>query len=230
MTKKIIARLLLLVLFVACTWLHYFEHGELWRGSAAKPMIIKEVSTPPRPPLIALDVPQHPFVETESMVRESLGTAGLAAASTMLQRCSITTQYRLIVSSSEEQPLWILQSLQGPDGTPKAVGGDELYVVWNASTTEDDVLVALVDDPGDGTYALDFVLPPLLTHRQQQGERKQQHKITSTTPPSDTGTLTIYLEYSCGLGSVMPPHSAVSLRFGCPSAASKMKTTAGVLS
>jgi hypothetical protein len=105
---------------------------------------------------------------------------------------------------------WILQSFHG-NGTPKLYGGDEIYVEWIADVgsgnLDDDVVVtgvALVTDQQDGTYALDFVTPPLLQLEKDtnNGHRQSDPREWST---SASGRLNVYYDYTCGIGSLVSP-------------------------
>jgi hypothetical protein len=95
---------------------------------------------------------------------------------------------------------WILTSLDC-HGNPKQVGGDEFYIAFTADLPAEEKYspqgchpysaVALVADLQDGRYRLDFSATP-----------------TSPYPPEITksgGTLTIYFQYSCGIGKMAPP-------------------------
>ncbi|CAB9522725.1 expressed unknown protein [Seminavis robusta] len=95
---------------------------------------------------------------------------------------------------------WILTSIDC-HGKEKSVGGDEFYIAYTApiSSKDDDTTteerrpytaVALVEDCKDGTYWLDFCATP----------------TSPRTPTAEYGGhLTIWFQYSCGLGSMAPP-------------------------
>ena len=105
--------------------------------------------------------------------------------------CLVTSQVRIIQG---RQP-WVLESLS-IDGKPKTMGGDEYYITYtddamtNASSNSP-TAVAFVRDRTDGSYALEFVTSPSLD--------------MTATQLSGVGTITIALQYSCGLGHLAPP-------------------------
>jgi hypothetical protein len=164
--------------------------------------------------LLSLDIPQEPFLRVQTMVEESIGTVILNNKTlNPLRNCSATTQYRLLISSSPTVP-WKLQSLHGPDGLAKTYGGDEIYVQWVAHGDENstdpkgnrlDMGIALVTDGNDGTYTLDFVTPPLLQHG---------HDATRPDTAINVGTLTIYYDYTCGIGTLLAPQKERYARAG----------------
>jgi hypothetical protein len=150
----------------------------------------------------SFDIPREPFVQAHTMVLESIGPAVILNETlNPLRNCSVTTQFRLWIPWSGSTMPWKLQALHGPNGLAKTCGGDEIYVQWVAhrdenSTNHLDMGIALVTDVNDGTYTLDFVTPPLLQH--ERGTTKLDTAV-------DTGTLTIYYDYTCGIGSLLAP-------------------------
>jgi hypothetical protein len=139
-------------------------------------------------------------------VRDSIGPAVLNSSSygyNPLQNCSVTTRFRLLIPSSspsntnnthttqttQQQP-WILQTFDSR-GVAKNVGGDELYVIWKAQ--DRDQAIAWAHDRHDGTYELEFVQPPIRNQPilKQSAARK--------------GTLTVFYDYSCGIGALAAP-------------------------
>jgi hypothetical protein len=143
----------------------------------------------------------------ETYVRNSIGPAVLNSTShgyNPLQNCSVTTRFRLNIpstsssspsssdntqSTTQSQQPWILQTFDSR-GVAKSVGGDELYVIWKAQNG--DQAVAWAHDRHDGTYELEFVQPPI---------RNQQQPIQS----AEKGKLSIFYDYSCGIGALAPP-------------------------
>lgn len=103
--------------------------------------------------------------------------------------CKITSQVRLIAAS----PKWILQSID-ESGNDKSMGGDEFYVTYTDSSIEGETdrptAVALVEDLHNGQYELDFLTTPL---------------DPSVEGLSDTGSLRVYFQYSCGIGFLSKP-------------------------
>jgi hypothetical protein len=162
----------------------------------------------------SFDIPKEPFLRAQTMVEESIGPSILNDETlNPLRNCSATTQYRLMISSSPTVP-WKLQALYGPDGHEKTYGGDEMYVQWQAhrdknSTDADnldlDMGIALVTDGHDGTYTLDFVTPPLV--QDDRGATKPDTAV-------NVGILTIYYDYTCGIGSLLAPQKERYARAG----------------
>ena len=97
--------------------------------------------------------------------------------------CPITAQVSIDTTT------WVLQTY-GIDGSRKTVGGDEFYIYFmqNATTI---VAVSRTSDLGNGAYALKFTTHPFF---QQDSLRKNKR-----------GTLVVWLEYSCGIGSIPRP-------------------------
>jgi hypothetical protein len=117
----------------------------------------------------------------------------------------VTTRFRLIIPSSspsspsnknnthttqntQQQP-WILQTFDAR-GVAKTVEGDELYIIWKAH--DRDQAVAWAHDRHDGTYELEFVQPP--TRNQPLTEQSAAQ-----------GELTVFYDYSCGIGALAAP-------------------------
>jgi hypothetical protein len=138
-------------------------------------------------------IPDEPYLGIKDRLLQTVGSESSIPAN-----CIPTTQFRLTTGPGDQ---WMLHSLSGDQGLPKRVGGDEMYVVWNSSHVQDDfVLVAMIQDLDNGSYALAFVLPPLLSQTsayQRHLRRNQQMAIN--------GSLTFYYDYTCGIGSMMPP-------------------------
>jgi hypothetical protein len=109
-----------------------------------------------------------------------------------LRNCSITSQIRILRQNTQ----WLLQSIDS-QGKDKSVGGDEYYVSYsdnveyNSKSTEPHATaVAFITDSQDGTYLLDFVTTPM-----------------NPNPGNLTGSgiLTVYFQYSCGIGRMYQP-------------------------
>ena len=106
--------------------------------------------------------------------------------------CPITAQVR-ITSSTTDSAVWMLQSLD-TRGNPKTVGGDEYYVTFQYNEAKDITAAAHAIDHKDGTYKLQFTTTPL------------DPFPTPTTPgTTQEGTLKVYFQYSCGIGTVPRP-------------------------
>jgi hypothetical protein len=88
---------------------------------------------------------------------------------------------------------WILRSLDH-SGARKSIGGDEMYVVYRHRklTTISPTAVAYSLDQGDVSYRLQFHSTPFtrqnITQRLEEG-----------------GQLAIYMQYTCGLGTLHHP-------------------------
>jgi hypothetical protein len=161
-----------------------------------------------------------------------------------LRNCSVTVQFRLLIPTfvdDDETPAnpqsnqqWILQSMMvqhdhtdTSDGTilqqqqrpvvPKTYGGDEIYVEWQSTTelTTPDIGVARVTDRHDGTYLLEFIRPPIVQYNQTSSSSSWNNRSNATRKsPSNVGRLTIYFDYSCGIGGIFAPHKDQFVRAG----------------
>lgn len=105
--------------------------------------------------------------------------------------CRVTSQVRVVATS----PKWIVQTFD-LNGERKYMGGDELYVTYTDSSAngivgkgEFPTAVAKMKDLEDGTYELDFVTTPMDPHPEGLG---------------GSGSLRIYFQYSCGIGTIAP--------------------------
>jgi hypothetical protein len=149
--------------------------------------------------------------QADTYVMDSIGpavlnrTGGLysSSANNPLQSCAVTTRFRLLIPSSSQSNKnknnnkttkpWMLQTFDSR-GLAKSVGGDEVYVIWKGQNG--DQAVAWAHDRHDGTYELEFVQPPI---RNKQGQGQPDHALAAR------GKLTVFYDYSCGIGSLMPP-------------------------
>jgi len=120
-----------------------------------------------------------------------------------LQNCPVTTNVQIIMlhhDLDQGEEKWILQALTKNE-EKKSIGGNEFYVTYTddnavfANSTArgesgkdekelDPTAVAIITDLQDGTYALRFKTTPMNQH---------------PTNLSGTGTLNIYLQYTCGI-------------------------------
>ena len=155
--------------------------------------------------------PKEPLFQATVMVKEAIGSKILKdPQKNPLRNCSVTVQFRLILPPQSHSSSWILQSLRqngtNDDTVPKTQGGDEIYVEWQ-STAGDDIGVAQVTDQNDGTYALTFVRPPIL-------QKNHSATTSSTNEAEDFGNLTIYYDYSCGIGGILAPRKNQYARAG----------------
>lgn len=100
---------------------------------------------------------------------------------------------------SRQEKKWKLKTLDAA-GNYKVIGGDELYVsftVYNSNST-DPTAVAIVKDHQDGSYGLEFVNVP------------SKSSYNPELPKNDTafesfGSLEIYLQYTCFMGTLHQP-------------------------
>lgn len=145
-------------------------------------------------------VPKVPDIYPTEMISKAFvpRNTSLPATTYTTVWCSVTSQVRVLQRHDDSH--WIIQSLD-INGSPKRIGGDEYYVTYTdntmATTTpkqHSPTAVAFVTDLEDGSYKLDFVTSPSLTALQ-----------SISTALSGRGTLTIILQYSCGLGHLAPP-------------------------
>ena len=128
----------------------------------------------------------------DTFVRDSIGPNDNSRDSVffnLLEKCAITSRFRLVVPSQETEP-WILQTFDSRG--EKTVGGDEVYIMWKAANG--DQAIAWAHDRQDGSYELEFVRPPI---------NKIQKKRTG--PAAVLGRVTLFYDYSCGIGSLAPP-------------------------
>ena len=119
------------------------------------------------------------------------------------------------------------------DVVPKVRGGDEIYVQWEADRSDgndDDYMgVARVVDRNDGTYLLKFVRPPMLQYNYTKNRKQRQQAMIETGTNSSEqrtentlhvptlqqhGRLTIFYEYTCGIGSLFAPNKDQYSRAG----------------
>ena len=138
-------------------------------------------------------IPQTPDPFPATMLNQAFVTNNktLSMPTNVVRSCPVTSQVRLVLLQDAH---WILESLD-IDGQPKIFGGDEYYVVYKdygmASSTSP-TAVASVRDCHNGRYKLFFVTSPSL----------------SSPMLSGTGTISITLQYSCGIGHLAPPSKA----------------------
>jgi hypothetical protein len=184
--------------------------------------------------------PEEPFYELQSIVEETVGSKILNDPTrNPLRNCSVTVQFRLLIPTfvdDDETPAnppsnqqWILQSMMVQNDTingtilqqqqrpvvPKTYGGDELYVEWQSMTesTTLDMGVAHVTDRHDGTYLLEFIRPPIVQYNQTSSSSWDSSNATRMSS-SNVGRLTIYYDYSCGIGGIFAPNKDQFVRAG----------------
>lgn len=139
-------------------------------------------------------------------------------------QCSWTAQYRLKLhpSDNETDDYWALQSLD-KHGNPKTAGGDELYIMYHHRnrTKASPTAVAYARDQDDGTYRLEFHSTPFTMLRNIDRLNIMNRKGSALLrqgrfQPSglnengthfqiDGGILSIFMIYTCGLGTLHHP-------------------------
>ena len=176
--------------------------------------------------------PSKPIHNIYSILNESIGLTILNdPQQNPLRNCSPTVQYRLRVptldATDTTASTWILQSMMispqpqqthkvtstNLDVMPKLEGGDEIYVQWETNPVNSQDVnymgVAQVTDQKDGTYLLKFIRPPMLqynyTTKSGKGDNQELYQY---------GRLTIYYEYTCGIGSIFAPNKDQYTRGG----------------
>ena len=151
-------------------------------------------------------VPAEPDRSIEPDLKQRIPRNGIGSPLEDLD-CPVTSQMKLIMRPAPQN--WILQTLD-INGNEKAMGGDEFYITFHSSSSSsqeqgqedqyDVTAVALVSDKKDGSYELDFVVPPMM-----DATAESTAKATGTNNKNQGGTITIYLQYSCGIGHMAPP-------------------------
>jgi hypothetical protein len=141
----------------------------------------------------AMLIPDYPNQTDVSVVEQdialSISSDRKEEIGSPLSLCNPTAQVQIMFS----EPHWTLTSFD-KFGNKKMVGGDEFYIVYRDyslnETAEEPTAIALIQDLANGTYTLDFVTTP-------------------TTPNplglKGTGDLTVYFDYTCGIGNMAPP-------------------------
>jgi hypothetical protein len=132
---------------------------------------------------------QEPDLEAQERVRKATNNATL----------NVTCRVRITLDDSSKG--WMLTSLDSR-GVPQTSGGDEFYIRYQEKDDETSpavLAVAIIEDLGNGTYRLDFCASP--THP----ELPPLPKPETNQGGGGAGTLTIYLEYSNGMGQMPPP-------------------------
>jgi hypothetical protein len=149
-------------------------------------------ATPEIPSILIPDYPnqtnvsavEHAIALSSSSNKEDAGVSPFAL-------CNPTAQVQTLFT----EPHWTLITFD-KHGNKKNVGGDEFYIVYSDNTLirrpkSHQRLIALIQDHDNGTYTLDFVTTPMEPILSQRFR--------------DLGTLTIYFDYTCGIGRMGPP-------------------------
>ena len=142
-------------------------------------------------------IPPRPVSELQAKLENAMGTT--EEAEQYLKDCRPTSQVRVkgisttnTTNNSTHPHHWVLQSLDDR-GKEKGQGGDEFYVAYFDDWEKyeiDPTAVALVHDRKDGTFELQFVTTPMRRHLNPNRR--------------GIGTLHIYFQYTCGIGSLSP--------------------------
>jgi protein-tyrosine-phosphatase len=163
-------------------------------------------------------VPPVPDLTARQRVLTAIGaTEGDSDDSKSDKTWPVTCQVKIDMFPSSHpkyavRPGWLLTSIDG-DGNEKVAGGDEYYITYTAKgggstdatsrshkTMEEKEdqdpnhtcysAVAIVEDLNNGAYWLDFCATP----------------TSPQVPPQEVGgTLTIYFQYTCAIGTMAPP-------------------------
>jgi hypothetical protein len=140
-------------------------------------------------------LPNSTDATAEQRVLKQIGDGKASKkAKNPLHNCAITTQVRILRQDSQ----WLMQSIDA-QGNDKGVGGDEFYVTYSDNNEHNGngygsetraTAVALITDSQNGTYLLDFVTTPM---------NPKPSNLTGA------GILTVYFQYSCGIGRMYQP-------------------------
>ena len=158
-------------------------------------------------------VPSQRVMETEafqpiSQTQEEFATISIpqldgSSTSSNNEHCRVTSQIKIYRRDLEAknslfyQPDWRLVTLD-MNGQEKFVGGDEFLIAFEELNSKEPTAIANITDQGDGNYTLHFVRSPTM-------EQLDDHYVTSSKPSTTRGTLRVFLEHSCGLGTIPPP-------------------------
>lgn len=144
-------------------------------------------------PVASLLVPPEPDLLAQERVHSAIFKDGDRTLEDE-SRFPVTCQVRIVQDRAKG---WNLVSLDC-HGQEKTIGGDEYYVAYTAASTlqRKDVhpytAVAQVEDCQDGTYRLEFSATPTCT-------------LPQSASMEQGGRLTIYFQYSCGIGAMPSP-------------------------
>ena len=134
-------------------------------------------------------VPDSPDPIPRQKLNESLN--GNLTNDEALSTCPITAQIKIVKMDNGQ---WFLQTID-ENGNFKSIGGDEFYIEFRShdnSEREHPTAVATFDDNEDGTYTLEF-FEPFMTD------------TPSAQNSTDGGSLRVFLQYTCGIGTMAPP-------------------------
>jgi hypothetical protein len=136
------------------------------------------------PILYIISLPKNPDKSMGNRLKKLIRVDKKKGEVSPLAICSATSQVRIVQHLDGS---WTLMSVD-KKGRNKKIGGDEYYVTYQDASSSSLTLVAFDHDNGDGTYNLDFWTTPL-------------NPVTIT----GRGKLTVYLQYSCGIGAMGRP-------------------------
>lgn len=134
--------------------------------------------------VIEILLPSEPDTGVEERLMKRIRVAAKKREISPLANCSTTSQVRILQYSDDSWKLISLDTM----GNNKTVGGDEYYVTYTDVSSSNTTLVAFAHDNGEGSYTLDFSTTPM-------------------NPVNITGygNLTVYLQYTCGIGAMGQP-------------------------
>ena len=183
-------------------------------------------------------IPMKPDTTIRKKLRQTIPLAE-TVSSRLLDNCHPTAQLVLQIVSYDKKDIhshhdhdhdndddpkiketkWILRSLDETK-TPKTVGHDEFYITWQEqqqyTSTKHPSAVALIHDRNDGSYELEFVMPPPVivdvdvssgstVSSSSSSSSSSSIKTLTTSTNVGSGNLTIYYQYTCGMGNMAPP-------------------------
>ena len=189
------------------------------------------IETPP--PTASVFFPPKPLFNIYSILNQSIGPTLLQHPNdNPLRNCSPTVQFQLhatIINNINhiETIEYTIQAMRIKNYNeysdvqdserviPKLVGGDEIYVEWVSSDDPNEMGVAMISDDENGTYRLKFVRPPILQQTYTERARTKTTNIppkhskniinSTTTQIKQNGRLTLYYDYTCGIGNMFAP-------------------------
>lgn len=140
----------------------------------------------------ALWLPNNPDA---SIAKNLLLKIPNASAYNPFRNCSSTCQISLDIPKEAEHEPWRIRTYNAK-GQPKLLGGDTFYVSFTFGNEKEQHadLVAHVTDLQDGTYHLEFSTTPM------------KPKLLLTADSLHNVTISVYLEYTCGIdANYFPP-------------------------
>jgi hypothetical protein len=143
-----------------------------------------------------LFIPSEPDTQVQQEVSDSILGCSLNLA--------ITCRVEIHCSSFGT---WTLYA-QTAEGQRQSSGGDEMYIRYEEYDEDEVVIVqavARIADHSDGSYELDFVATPTYPSPTVSADFDDDEEDGNPKNTTTTSKLTVYLEYSNGLGSIPSP-------------------------